>query len=271
VTRRLRLDEELVRQGLFPSREAALRAVLAGEVSTTNRRMESAGELVEPGIALHVRGHGQYVSRGGTKLAHGLDAFGVSPRGLSCLDVGCSTGGFTDCLLSRGAASVLAVDVGYAQFDWGLRHDPRVTLLERTNITDVPTPERAGTIELAVCDVSFTSVTTVLPAVLELLTPDGMFLTLVKPQFEAPRADVGEGGVVRDDAVRLQALERVANAFLEAGLGPLGACQSPVRGHKGNVEYLLFGRRGTPPTTLDLASVVRDGVTVTAGGYYTQK
>lgn len=123
---RPRLDEELVRQGFFRDTDEALRSVLAGEVSTTNRRLSSPGERVKPGIKLHVRGHIPYVSRGGLKLQQGLDAFNVSPEGLACLDVGCSTGGFTDCLLRRGAASVLSVDVGYAQFDWSLRNDPRV-------------------------------------------------------------------------------------------------------------------------------------------------
>lgn len=257
-----RLDEELVAQGFFASTDDALRAVLAGEVSTTNRRLTSAGEQVTPGLPLHVRGRHAYVSRGGLKLERGLDAFGIDPTGLRCLDVGCSTGGFTDCLLKHGAASVLAVDVGYAQFDWSLRQDARVSLLERTNIRDVPTPGRAGTIDLAVCDVSFTSVRMVLPAVMELLTARGTFLTLVKPQFEAARTEVGEGGVVSDPAVQLRALEEVARAFAAAGLTPCGACPSPIRGHKGNREFLLAGRRGEakvaePP---NLAAVVEDDV-----------
>ena len=154
MTRRRRLDDELVEQGFFSNRADAMRAVMAGDVSTTGRRHERAGEQVEPGIPLHVRGHIPFVSRGGLKLERGLEAFGVDAAGLACLDVGCSTGGFTDCLLKHGAASVLSVDVGYAQFDWSLRGDARVTLLERTNIVDVPSPERAGTIQLAVCDVS---------------------------------------------------------------------------------------------------------------------
>jgi 23S rRNA (cytidine1920-2'-O)/16S rRNA (cytidine1409-2'-O)-methyltransferase len=264
VTRRRRLDDELVEQGFFPNREDAMRAVMAGEVSTDNRRLDRAGEQVEPGIVLHVRGHIPFVSRGGLKLERGLETFGVDPTGLACLDVGCSTGGFTDCLLKRGAASVLSVDVGYAQFDWSLRGDPRVTLLERTNIVDVPTPERAGIIRLAVCDVSFTSVTAVLPAVTSLLSADGAFLTLVKPQFEATRDEVGEGGVVRDSAVRLRALERIARALSDAGLGPVGCCESPVRGHKGNVEYLLYGRRGAKPAVLDLSAVVNGGAVALA-------
>ena len=214
---------------------------MAGEVSTTDGRLTTPGEQVAPGIELHVRGRIPYVSRGGLKLEGGLDHFGVDPTGYACLDVGCSTGGFTDCLLRHGAARVVAVDVGYAQFDWSLRQDERVTLYERTNVVDLPalTDQR---FDLAVCDVSFTSVVTILPAVVSLLAPHGMFLTLVKPQFEAPREDVGEGGIVRDPRVREAALAKVRDAFEEAGLDVQGSCQSPITGHKGNVEYLLAGR-----------------------------
>lgn len=196
------------------------------------------------GLPLHVKGHGAFVSRGGLKLERGLDYFGVDPTGLECLDVGCSTGGFTDCLLRRGAIHVTSVDVGYAQFDWGLRQDSRVRLLERTNIVDVPGIVGGGCFDLAVCDVSFTSVTSILPAVLELLRPEGSFLTLVKPQFEAPREDVSEGGVVRDQAVRDAAVERVRSAFASSGLDVRGVCESPIHGAKGNVEYLMLGVRG---------------------------
>ena len=237
-----RLDEELVSRGLFSSRDDAMRAVLAGEVSTSGRRMESPGEQVRPGIELHVKGRLPYVGRGGLKLERGLDSFGVDPTGMSCLDVGCSTGGFTDCLLKRGAASVLSVDVGYAQFDWSLREDPRVDLRERTNMVDLPDDDNRSTIDLAVCDVSFTSVLTVLPAVRALLRAGGTFVTLVKPQFEAAREDVGEGGIVRDPAVRGAAVEKVRSAFEEAGLSVIGTCESPITGAKGNVEFLLAGR-----------------------------
>ena len=242
MARRHRLDDELVAQGFFATRDDALRAVLAGDVSTTDRRIDSPGEQVEPGIFLHVRGHVGYVSRGGLKLAHALDAFAIDPAGASCLDVGCSTGGFTDCLLSRGAAHVVAVDVGYAQFDWRLRNDTRVELLERTNIVDLDVPERRATIDLAVCDVSFTSVLTVLPTVRALLRAGGTFVTLVKPQFEAAREDGGEGGIVRDPAVRAAAVEKVRGAFEEAGFSVIGTCESPITGAKGNVEFLLAGR-----------------------------
>lgn len=239
---RRRLDAELVEQGFFSTAEDAMRAVLAGEVSTTNRRLESPGEQVRAGIALHVRGHVPFVSRGGVKLAHGLDHFGLDVSGCDCLDVGCSTGGFTDCLLRRGAASVLAVDVGYAQFDWSLRQDERVTLVERTNVLDLPCHPLAHPVTVAVCDVSFTSVLTILPAVRELLQSGGWFLTLVKPQFEVARASVGEGGIVRDEGARTEALERVKRGLTEAGFAVKGDCESPIRGRKGNVEYLVLAQ-----------------------------
>ena len=237
---RPRLDEELVSQGFFSTTQDAMRAVMAGEVSTTDRRMTAAGERVRPGIELHVRGRSRYVSRGGLKLEGGLDAFGVDPAGLACLDVGCSTGGFTDCLLKRGAASVVSVDVGYAQFDWSLRNDERVELLERTNAVDLVGTGRDATIDLAVCDVSFTSVVTVAPAVHALLRPGGRFLTLVKPQFECARDEVGEGGVVTSQQVREEALARVSASLEELGFVARGHVESPITGAKGNHEYLLL-------------------------------
>ena len=240
---RQRLDAELVEQGFFATTDEAMRAVMAGEVSTRDRRLTAAGEQVPRGIELHVRGRAPYVSRGGLKLERGLDHFGVDPAGLDCLDVGCSTGGFTDCLLARGAATVLAVDVGYAQFSWELRQDARVCLVERTRVEDLPALVGPAVADLAVCDVSFTSVRRVLPAVCELLRPHGAFLTLVKPQFEAARDEVGEGGVVREASVREAAVRAVAEACEEAGLVVRGSCESPVRGHKGNVEYLLLAER----------------------------
>lgn len=251
-SRKQRLDRELVAQGFFDSDEEALRAVLAGEVSGPSFRYEKPGTLVEEGAPLHVRGRRPYVSRGGLKLAAGLDAFGVSPEGLRCLDIGCSTGGFTDVLLRRGAASVTAVDVGYGQFHWSLRNDPRVELLERTNACDLDGEGRRGAYDLAVCDVSFTSVGAVLPAVTRLLKPEGLFLTLVKPQFEAAAEDVGHGGVVRDPSVRRAVVESVAALLQEVGLAPQGVAESPVTGAKGNHEYLLLGVGGASPRSLGL-------------------
>ena len=241
---RVRLDDELVAQGICENRADALRTLMAGLVSSNGERLTSPGMKVAPGLSLHVKGRLPYVGRGGVKLAGALDSLGVDPRGLSCLDVGCSTGGFTDCLLKRGAATVVAVDVGRAQFDWSLRNDARVTLLERTNIVDVPAQGYEAAFDLAVCDVSFTSVRTVLPAVLAALKPCARFLTLVKPQFEAPAEDVGEGGVVRDPAVHRRVLADVIRLFAASGLAPHGVCASPITGAKGNREFFLLGVRG---------------------------
>lgn len=241
-TKRRRLDEELVSQGFFPTTADALRAVLAGEVSTSDRRMSSAGERVPQGIELHVRGRDRYVSRGGLKLEHAFRELGLDAKGAFCLDVGCSTGGFTDCLLRHGAAEVVAVDVGRAQFDWSLRQDARVRLMERTNICDLPAlrPELVDSFDVVVCDVSFTSILRVLPAMHELMRDGATLLTLVKPQFEAARSEVGEGGIVRDEEVRRAVLARVEDACRERGLTVVGTCESPIRGSKGNVEYLLM-------------------------------
>ncbi len=242
--KKVRLDDELVAQGICADRADALRTLMAGLVSAHGERLTSPGMLVVPGEELHVKGRLPYVGRGGLKLAGALDAFGVDPTGLACLDVGCSTGGFTDCLLKRGAASVLSVDVGRAQFDWSLRNDARVTLLERTNIVDLPVLGYRGAVDLAVCDVSFTSIAHVLPAVLEVLKPTGGFLTLVKPQFEAAPDEVGEGGIVRDPAVRRRTLCDAVRLFAASGLTPLDVCRSPITGAKGNVEFFLWGKRG---------------------------
>ena len=241
---RVRLDDELVSQGICTDRADALRTLMAGLVSSGGERLSSPGMKVVPGLPLHVKGRIPYVGRGGFKLAGALDSCKVSPTGLSCLDVGCSTGGFTDCLLKRGADHVVSVDVGRAQFDWSLRNDARVTLLERTNIVDVPAHGYAGTFDLAVCDVSFTSVATVLPAVLELLKPRAGFLTLVKPQFEAHPDEVGEGGIVRDPLVHQRVLSEAIQLFSDSGLTPLHVCASPIKGAKGNREFFLLGVRG---------------------------
>ncbi len=240
--RRVRLDAELVAQGLFPTADEAARAVMAGLVSSGGERFSAPGAQVRPGIDIHVKGRRRYASRGGLKLEGALDAFGLDVAGMSCIDIGCSSGGFTDCLLSRGARHVLAVDVGRAQFDWSLRNDDRVTLLERTNVVDVPAAGYGG-LDLAVCDVSFTGIAHVLPAVKDLLGAEGIFLTLVKPQFEAAPEDVGEGGVVRDPEVRRQVLVRVTAGLLEAGFSVEGLCASPIEGAKGNREFFALARR----------------------------
>lgn len=253
---RRRLDAELVEQGLFRTRDEAMRAVLAGEVSSRGERLTSPGTQVRPGCELHVRAASRYVSRGGLKLEGALAAFGIDPTGRACLDVGCSTGGFTDCLLKHGAARVAAVDVGRAQFAWELRTDARVALFENTNICDADPAELGAPFDLAVADVSFTSVGRILDSVVVLLGADGELCTLVKPQFEAVREQVGEGGVVRDPAVHAEVLRRTLLAFEASPLVPQGLTVSPIHGAKGNVEFFLHARRDAPPRTIDVDAVV---------------
>ncbi len=242
--KRVRLDDELIAQGFCSTRDEALRLCMAGLVSSEGERLTSAALKVLPGCSIHVKGRIPFVSRGGLKLEGALDAFGFSPTGLNCLDIGCSTGGFTDCLLKRGAAHVTSVDVGRAQFDWALRCDERVDLHERTNIVDLPALGLQGVFDLAVCDVSFTSIRTILPATLELLNSSGVFITLVKPQFEAPASDVGEGGIVRDPSVHYRVLCEVIDLFAASEIYPVDICVSPIHGAKGNREFFLYGDKG---------------------------
>ncbi|MFU8857675.1 MAG: TlyA family RNA methyltransferase [Deferrisomatales bacterium] len=241
----VRLDQLLVERGLAPSREKARALVLAGAVIVGEHRAEKAGERVDPSAPLRLKGEvNPYVSRGGLKLRAGLQAFGIDPAGRVCVDVGASTGGFTDCLLQAGARRVYAVDVGYGQLAWKLREDPRVVNLERCNIRYLEAdriPERA---ELVVADASFISLRLVLPKIRELLAPGGDVVALVKPQFEVGRGQVGRGGVVRDAALRRRSVENVLAAARELGFRAAAAVQSPVPGaKKGNVEYLVHLRR----------------------------
>lgn len=269
-----RLDDELVEQGYAADRAGALRLVMAGLVSLRGERLTHAGTQVPVGAPLHVRGSqrasaqglGTYVSRGGLKLEGALTAFELDPAGLACLDVGCSTGGFTDCLLKRGARRVAAVDVGYGQFDWGLRGDARVALFERTNICDADPAALGAPFDLAVADVSFTSVQHILPSVCALLSDCGCFCTLVKPQFEAERDEVGEGGVVRDPEVHRRVLARVVEGFCDSPLGVAGLCASPVHGAKGNIEYFLLARRGESTGSVAIDEVVDRAWGISADG-----
>ena len=236
---RQRIDRYLVACGLAPSRERARALVLAGAVRVNRRRVDKPGSPVRPGDRVEVRGGEPYVSRGGRKLEAALDCFGVEVEGKTVLDVGASTGGFTDCLLQRGAARVWAVDVGYGQLAWSLRTDPRVTVLERTNIRHVRPEEIPVRFDLATVDVSFISLRLVLPVVRRLLAPGADVVALVKPQFEAGRGRVGKGGVVRDPEVQREAVETVARAAAGVGLGRRGAVASPLLGPKGNREFFL--------------------------------
>jgi 23S rRNA (cytidine1920-2'-O)/16S rRNA (cytidine1409-2'-O)-methyltransferase len=243
-----RLDNILAERGLFPSRSRAAASVMAGEVlvGEGRRRARKPGELVDPGETVSVVAGPEYVSRGGLKLANALDSSGIRVAGRDALDVGASTGGFTDCLLKRGARAVIAVDVGYGILDYGLRSDERVSVLERTNARDL-TPERLSSVlaggrppDLATVDVSFISLTKVLGAVLACLTTDYDVLALVKPQFEVGRGRVGKGGVVRAAADRRRALVDVGVAALELGAAVLGYHSSGLPGPKGNKETFIW-------------------------------
>jgi 23S rRNA (cytidine1920-2'-O)/16S rRNA (cytidine1409-2'-O)-methyltransferase len=239
-----RLDKLLVSRGLVESREKAQALILAGQVRVEGAPATKAGSQVAPDAEVEVTGREHpYVSRGGVKLEAALRAFALDPEGWTCLDIGASTGGFTDCLLRHGAARVIAVDVGYGQLAWTLRNDPRVTVLERTNIRALD-PERLGTrVELAVMDVSFISLRLVLRHAVRLLKPEGWALALVKPQFEAGREQVRRGGRVSDPALHEQVLERVRREGEMLGLITRGAIESPLPGKKsGNREFFLLWR-----------------------------
>ncbi|HYM31871.1 MAG TPA: TlyA family RNA methyltransferase [Candidatus Cybelea sp.] len=236
-----RLDQLLVRRGLAESRAKAQALVLAGLVWSEGKRLDKPGVSVVADAALEVRGKPHpWVSRGGVKLAHGLDHFGIDPAGLVCLDIGASTGGFTDVLLQRGAAKVYAVDVGHGQLDWRLRNDPRVVVLERTNarhLTRHDIPDPPG---LIVCDASFIGLAVVLSAALKLAAPRAQLVALIKPQFEVGPEHVGKGGVVRDPVLHAQVCERaVAWVTAQAGWRVMGVEPSPIEGPEGNREFLL--------------------------------
>ncbi len=258
VPERVRLDILLCRRGLFPSRERAQAAVLAGRVWVAGRPESKAGRLVPADAAVEVRGDDlPYVGRGGLKLERALDAFGLNPAGRVALDVGASTGGFTDCLLQRGARRVYAVDVGYGQLAWKLRQDTRVVLLERTNARHLTREQVPDPVDLAAIDVSFISLEKVLPAVRGLLAGDGRIVALVKPQFGAGPARVGKGGVVRDPAVHREVLRRVGAAAAALGLEPADLIPSPIRGDEGNVEFLLLLQPSPSPRPLPEETIER--------------
>lgn len=234
-----RLDCVLAAQGLLPSREAAARTVLAGGVSVDGIMVDKPAKLVSLDARIEIVRPALYVSRSGDKLAAALDTFHIDPRGTIGLDVGCSTGGFTDCLLQRGARRIYAIDVGYGQFAWRLRQDSRVVLLERTNIRYVDRAAVPEPIDLAVIDVSFISLTLVLPAVVHLLNSTAVIVALVKPQFEVGKGQVGRGGIVRDDAQREAVTEKVIHCAAQLGFQLTGVLDSPVIGRKGNREILV--------------------------------
>ena len=247
--KRERVDRLLVERGLAPTRTRAQALVMAGRVLAGERRVEKPSETLPPDAPLRVRGGddpaARYVGRGGLKLKRALAEFQIDPTGLTCLDVGASTGGFTDCLLQHGARRVVALDVGHNQIDWRLRTDPRVEVREGVNARHLTGEEFAERFDLAVMDVSFISATKVLPAVVPLLKEGGRVVVLIKPQFEVGRGEVGKGGVVRDPAQHARVVAEVNSGARALGLAVLGVADSPITGADGNKEFLALYEIGT--------------------------
>ncbi len=241
-----RLDLLVHHKGYAPSRETAHGMILAGHVFVDDRKVDKPGTKVDPASAIEVRGPARkYVSRGGEKLEAALHAFGIDVRDKATLDVGASTGGFTDCMLQHGARKVYAVDVGYGQFAWSLRTDPRVVVIERTNIRHVQPDLLPEKVDLAVVDVAFISLKLVLEPVISLMKEESDLVTLVKPQFEAGREQVGKGGVVRDPEVHEQVVNSVVDFAVSIGLACDGTIESPLLGPAGNREFLAHFLRSS--------------------------
>ena len=258
-----RLDVLLTEQGYADTRSKAQAIIMSGQVYVNGQKADKPGVSYEETVELEVRGAVcPYVSRGGLKLEKALRDFGVKPEGYVCSDSGASTGGFTDCLLQQGASKVFAIDVGYGQLDWKIRSDPRVVVMERTNIRYV-TPDQLGEpLDLSVIDVSFISLKIVLPAIKELLKPTGQVLCLIKPQFEAGKEKVGKKGVVRDKAVHQEVLDNFVALADELNFTILGLTFSPVKGPAGNIEFLahltLDSREGIEPDTAAVVKAAHD-------------
>ena len=253
-----RLDVYLVEHGLSDSREKAKRLIMAGQVYVNEQKADKAGDTVNETDRVEVRGKKlSYVSRGGLKIEKALQVFPIDLSGKTCLDIGASTGGFTDCMLQNGAAKVYAVDVGYGQLAWSLRNDPRVVSMERTNfryVEELPEP-----IDFASCDASFISLKLLLPPAHNLLKEGGEMVCLIKPQFEAGREKVGKKGVVRDPFVHIEVIETIVEFARTHGFCILGLSYSPIRGPEGNIEYLLYLKKGADEGILpDVSQIVKE-------------
>lgn len=250
MVRKDRVDKVLVERGTVPSREKARALIMAGKVLVDGRRMDKPGSQIDVDAQLQLQqGDSVYVSRGGEKIEGALQAFAIDPRGMIVMDVGASTGGFTDCILQKGAKKVYAVDVGYGQLAWRLQKDPRVVNLERRNIRYLPREEIREAIDLILIDTSFISVEKFLSHLLGFLKRGGTILSLIKPQFEVGRGEVGKGGVVRDKTLHEKVIDRISNFSRGLGLTILGVTESPLLGPKGNREFFIYlkkenGRHG---------------------------
>jgi 23S rRNA (cytidine1920-2'-O)/16S rRNA (cytidine1409-2'-O)-methyltransferase len=241
MVRKDRVDKVLVERGIVPSREKARALIMAGKVLVDGGRMDKPGSRINVDAQLQLQeGDSVYVSRGGEKIEGALKAFGVDPKGMIVMDVGASTGGFTDCILQKEAKKVYAVDVGYGQLAWRLQKDPRVVNLERRNIRYLPREEIQEEIDLILIDTSFISIEKFLPHLLGFLKRGGMILSLIKPQFEVGKGEVGRGGVVRDKTLHEKVIDRISNFSRGLGLTILGITESPLLGPKGNREFFIY-------------------------------
>ncbi len=238
--KKIRLDNFLVNKGLVDSREKGRALILAGKILVNEVKIDKAGKLIDQNAIVKVTESIPYVSRGGVKLEAALNWFHIDVKGKVAMDIGASTGGFTDCLLQHGVEKVFAVDVGYGQFAWKLRKDKRVVLLEKTNIRYLEKDTFTNSIDIATIDVSFISLLKVIPKVQEFLNLEGVIIALIKPQFEVDRKDVGKGGVVRDENKRQEVIDRIIKKVHHLGFEVEGVMQSPLLGPKGNREYFIY-------------------------------
>jgi len=243
MPKKSRLDQLLVGQGVFPSREQARRAILAGQVKVGTRIAAKPSELLDAGAAISVRPTRKYVGRGALKLESALNHFQIDVQGKTVLDIGASTGGFTDCMLQRGAEKVYAVDVGYGQLDWKLRNDPRVTVLEQINARFLTRDQIQEPVDICVIDVSFISLTLTLPNAFTLLKPAGLILALIKPQFELQRSDVGKGGIIRDPHLHQKAQDKIVAFVNYLGHVVTGIAPAAIKGADGNQEFFACIRK----------------------------
>ena len=243
MPKKSRLDQLLVGKGFFPSREQARRAVMAGEVKVGTRVASKPSELLDEEALIAVKPSRKYVGRGALKLEAALDYFKIDVRGKTALDIGASTGGFTDCMLQRGADKIYAVDVGHGQLNWKLRNDPRVIVLEKTNARSLSRREVPEAVDLCVIDVSFISLTLILPNAFDLITPTGVILALIKPQFELQRADVGRGGIVRAEELHQKAQGKIVAFVTQSGHEVTGTVPSAIKGADGNQEFFACIRK----------------------------
>jgi 23S rRNA (cytidine1920-2'-O)/16S rRNA (cytidine1409-2'-O)-methyltransferase len=243
MPKKLRLDQLLVGRGFFPSREQARRAIIAGEISVATRVVDKPSELVEEQTEIALKPTRKYVSRGALKLESAIEHFDVDVKGKTALDIGASTGGFTDCMLQRGAEKIYAVDVGYGQLDWKLRNDARVIVLEKINARFLTRDQIPELVDICAIDVSFISLTLILPNALAALKPEGIILALIKPQFELQRRDVGKGGIVRDPRLHQKAQDKIVAFVNDLGHVVVGIAPAGIKGADGNQEFFACIRK----------------------------